>query len=276
MNLAIADVSVLADGHRRASTATGDESLLDALLGHVRAAGLAGPALLVVDDVDAPPLRRPRRLPAPAPAVGAGASWSSSRAASTALAENYVGLPVRPALPGGGPVIQGYARCARRRPPTARQPRLPQHPAAGADTGRRCASRPAPTEVTGPGVRRTSGVGPLDARPHPPARRRAGRAAHHRDRPRARRRRPADRPTRSSRSGRPTRPAATATSTTTGRAPLDPNFTGGGRAAHRRRRQLPLRHDPARRLPVEATTTTPGGRPTSTSRCSAGRSRSAS
>ena len=46
------------------------------------------------------------------------------------------------------------------------------------------------------------------------------------------------------------RRAATATTVDQHPAPLDPNFTGAGRCAHRRRRPLPLRHDQAGRLSV--------------------------
>ena len=66
-------------------------------------------------------------------------------------------------------------------------------------------------------------------RPHAPARGRADRPADHRPRPRQGGRRAARCPTRWSRSGRPTPAAATATAGTTGRAPIDPNFTGVGR-----------------------------------------------
>jgi len=51
-------------------------------------------------------------------------------------------------------------------------------------------------------------------------------------------------------------------------APLDPNFYGGGRAARRRRGQVPVRQ-PSSPAPIRGRTTTmPGGRRTSISRCS--------
>ena len=51
-----------------------------------------------------------------------------------------------------------------------------------------------------------------------------------------------------------------------------PELRAARAAAHRRRRPLPLRHDQAGRLSVAATTRTPGGPRTSTSRSSAARS----
>ncbi len=59
-------------------------------------------------------------------------------------------------------------------------------------------------------------------------------------------------------------------------APLDPNFTGAGRAHHRRRRPLQLHDDQAGTRTRGATTTTPGALRTSTSRCSVARSCSGS
>ena len=53
-------------------------------------AGCGGPALLVVDDVDAPPLRR-RPVPAASCSCPSCASSPRSAAAATDLAENYVG-----------------------------------------------------------------------------------------------------------------------------------------------------------------------------------------
>ena len=52
-------------------------------------------------------------------------------------------------------------------------------------------------------------------------------------------------------------------------APLDPNFTGAGRCLTDADGTLPLRHDQARAPTRGGTTPTPGGRRTSTSRCSA-------
>ena len=63
LNLAVADVRVLARGARRASTPTGARDALDAYSDDVPAPRVARAALLVVDDVDAAPLpgRRPLR-----------------------------------------------------------------------------------------------------------------------------------------------------------------------------------------------------------------------
>ena len=84
------------------------------------------------------------------------------------------------------------------------------------------------SEITGP-VYGHERVGAARPRPHAPARRRAARRADHRDRPRARRRRPPGAATRWWRSGSATRPAATSTARDQHPAPLDPNFTGAGR-----------------------------------------------
>ena len=105
------------------------------------------------------------------------------------------------------------------------------------------------TEITGAGPRR----GPprrARPRPHPPARRRAAWASGSSSTATSRRTTGGPCPTRWSRSGRPTPAAATATAGTTGRAPLDPNFTRRRALPDRQGRLLPLRHDPARRLPV--------------------------
>ena len=56
-------------------------------------ARLARAALLLVDDVDAPPLRGRRRLPDAAPALPAALHGRAREAQATALAENYVGMP---------------------------------------------------------------------------------------------------------------------------------------------------------------------------------------
>jgi hypothetical protein len=63
------------------------------LLGALPAPHLEGRALLLVDDVHAPPLPRNRRL-RPQAAAGRARLPRRLQAASTALAENYVGLPL--------------------------------------------------------------------------------------------------------------------------------------------------------------------------------------
>ena len=91
LNLAVADVAVLAEALGGLVRATGDAALLDGYSAGLPAPGLAGAALLLVDDHDAAHVRRRRRLRPPA-----AASYldyvCSSEAASTSLAENYVGL----------------------------------------------------------------------------------------------------------------------------------------------------------------------------------------
>ena len=84
------------------------------------------------------------------------------------------------------------------------------------------------TELTGPAYGE-SAIGELDARPHAPARGRAARRADHRQRPRARLRTASRCAGSWSRSGRRTPRAATAHDVDTHDAPLDPNFSGGGR-----------------------------------------------
>ena len=108
---------------------------------------------------------------------------------------------------------------------TARRRRAPP------DAAARCGSHPAladPTELTGP----VFGDGDVDGgrrRPHGRARRRGGRPAHHRHRPAARRRRAPD-PVVARRdlAGQRVRPLPPPRRPVAG--PLDPNFTGGGRA----------------------------------------------
>ena len=127
------------------------------------------------------------------------------------------------------------------------------------------------TEMTGP-LLGESRRRPARPRPDPPARRRAARPADHRPRAGARQRRAAGAATRWSRSGRPTPAGATGTPVDNWPAPLDPNFTGVGPRADRRRGPLPVHHRSSPAPTRGATTTTPGARRTSTSRCSAGRS----
>ena len=90
LNLAVADVRVLARG-ARGLVPTGSTDAARRVLGDLPSPRLARRALLVVDDVDAPPLPR-RRLRPPAPARRSSTTSTSSHAAATSLAENYVGL----------------------------------------------------------------------------------------------------------------------------------------------------------------------------------------
>ena len=92
MNLAIADVRVLADALADYYRA-GDDEPARRLLRHLPAAGLAGRALLLVDDLDAAPLPGRRRRSSSGCSCRSCATSSTSRAAATSLAENYVGLP---------------------------------------------------------------------------------------------------------------------------------------------------------------------------------------
>ena len=70
LNLAIADVALLAEA-LVAWYESGDRSGLDGYSRGLPAPGLAGRALLVLDDLDAAPRRRGRRLRAAAPALAA-------------------------------------------------------------------------------------------------------------------------------------------------------------------------------------------------------------
>ena len=130
------------------------------------------------------------------------------------------------------------------------------------------------TEITGPQL------GPMRdgrdrQRPHGPARRRADRRADHRLGPRLRHRgQAAARHARRDLAGERGRPLP---------APLGPVAGAAGSQLHRRRAlrhrrrgPLPVHDDQAGRRTRGATTTTRGARPTSTSRCSAGRSPSGS
>ena len=90
LNLAIADVSCSAR-RSRPGTRPASASLLDAYSETLPAAGVAGRALLVVDDVDAAPLAR-RRPVRPRLQLSQLRYVVSSHAAATTLAENYVGL----------------------------------------------------------------------------------------------------------------------------------------------------------------------------------------
>ena len=129
------------------------------------------------------------------------------------------------------------------------------------------------TEVTGP-VLGEDRLGPLD---HDLTRQHAGephRRADRGARPGARRRRATRSRTRSSRCGRPTPPAATRTRGDRPSRAARPQLHRRRAVPDRRRGALPVRHHQAGRVPVAQPPPTPGGRRTSTSRCSAGRSRS--
>ena len=90
LNTAMADVYLLA--HALEAFYGGDASGLAAYSVARAGARLARPALLLVDDVDAAPLRGRRRLP-DALQHSQLRYTASSRAQATALAENYVGMP---------------------------------------------------------------------------------------------------------------------------------------------------------------------------------------
>ena len=181
---------------------------------------------------------------------------SSRRAAATAPGRELRRPPVRPALRRERTTkrrrpTRAYARAAgRRRTRRWPAPDYGSTTAARARRGRRCAARPRPTEVTGPVFGDDAASAPLD---HDLTRQHDGEPVGQRIVATGRvldaDGRPIPTPLveiwQANASGRyrhARRPA--------GPVPLDPNFTGGGRAAHRRRRHVPLRHDPARRLPV--------------------------
>ena len=90
LNTAMADVQLLA--HAIEASYAGDPSGLAAYSAARAGARLARAALLVVDDVDAAPLRATTRSRRGSSARSC-ATRRRSRAQATALAENYVGLP---------------------------------------------------------------------------------------------------------------------------------------------------------------------------------------
>ena len=157
-------------------------------------------------------------------------------------------------------------------PAAARLRALPEQPAAPSDQGP-APRRPGDHRALG-AVLRTARRGPSRGRPHHPGRRRAAGGADHRDRPRARRPgAPRRRPARRDLAGQRRRPL---------HPPARP-APGPARPPLHRRRALPA---PARTAPTGSrpssrgrtrgrTTTTPGARRTSTSRCSAPTSPSA-
>ena len=92
LNLALADVSAPRRGARRPGTGQAARRTARRLLRHVPAPRLARRALLVVDDVHAPPpdpARRPFDLQLQLSQLR---YVTTSNAAATSLAENYVGL----------------------------------------------------------------------------------------------------------------------------------------------------------------------------------------
>ena len=93
MNLAIADVRVLS--RALAAFYRGPRpTLLDRYSDDLPAPHLEGAALLLVDDLDAPPLRRTTDPFDHRCQLAELDYVTSSRAAATSLAENYVGLPM--------------------------------------------------------------------------------------------------------------------------------------------------------------------------------------
>ena len=131
LNLAAADVRVLS--HALAAWyRTGSGALLEPLLRNLPAPRLARPALLLVDDFPAAPLRGDdgfdhRRQLAELDHV------TTSRAAATVLAENYTGLPIR--TPGRTLMTRSTAalsRRPRRQPAPSRRRSRMRAPAASA------------------------------------------------------------------------------------------------------------------------------------------------
>ena len=96
LNLAIADVELLGDAIT-AWYATGDRRRLDGYSAGVSAAGVAGRALLVVDDLDAPPAAGRRSVSTSSCSCRSCATSPAREAAATSLAENYVGIASRAA-----------------------------------------------------------------------------------------------------------------------------------------------------------------------------------
>ena len=229
---------------------SGSTELLDAYSRDVPAPGLARPALLLVDDLDAAPLRRRRPLRAPA---------AARRAASTS--------PRPRPRPPPWPRTTSACRCDRsgekvadtdrilgyRRDVDGVHPQLlwPDY----RSTVVRAPKRPLAilphtlTEVTGP-VFGAEPLGDARPRPHPPGRRRAARRADHRRRPRARRRRAPAAATRWSRSGRPTPPAATRTTATATPRRSTRTSPAPGATLTDAEGRYRVRHDQARRVPV--------------------------
>ena len=92
LNLAVADVALLAPALSTWLTQARTPTLADALLRHGAAPGLAVHPLLLVDDHHAAHRRRPVRRPAAARPSCAG--WPVAGPGATGLAENYAGLPI--------------------------------------------------------------------------------------------------------------------------------------------------------------------------------------
>ena len=236
----------------------------------------ARPGDLRADPDPAAPGRRRRarcaRRPAGTLAVAAtaGARPSRRRAESSTRCATLIDAEQRPEGDG----TDGGRRCHRRRPTASTRRwlrRRTARPCCARRRSRRSASRTPLTEVTGP-VLGEGATRRARRRPDPPARRRAARRAHRRARPGARR----------ATAGRCRDTLVEVwQANAAGRyvhdvdrhpAPLDPNFSGAGRVPDRRRGPLPVRHRSSPARTRGRTTTTPGGRRTSTSRCSAGRS----
>ena len=174
-----------------------------------------------------------------------------------------------------GAALASRRRRGRRRSALPPRPGLSSRRGCGRRSGRCCCCPRRSRSVTGP-VFGECAVGELDA---DLTRQHAGepaRPADRRLRAGARRGRPAGARRARSRSGRRTPRAATATTSTATTAPLDPNFDGAGRCLTDAEGRYRFVDDQARAPTPGATTRTPGGRRTSTSRCSGVRSRSGS
>ena len=94
LNLAVADVASLAARARAPLRRAATTACLEAYSDDVPAPRLARAALLVVDDVDAPPLRPTATASSSSSSAPQLQYVTSSTAAATTLAENYVGLPL--------------------------------------------------------------------------------------------------------------------------------------------------------------------------------------
>ena len=93
LNLAMADVGAAGATRSTAFYQRAGHDGARRLLGSRAAPGVAGAAVLVVDDVDAAPARRSDARSTTAASSPSSITWSARRAAMTSLAENYVGAP---------------------------------------------------------------------------------------------------------------------------------------------------------------------------------------
>ena len=92
LNLAVADVRVLADGFAEFYR-SGTTRLLDRYSEMMSETSLAGATVLAVDDINVAPVSWQRQFRG-APAIADLDYLTSSRAAAQTFAENYVGLPM--------------------------------------------------------------------------------------------------------------------------------------------------------------------------------------